>query len=572
MSLPSQIEQLCDRLDSEPLHPVWISRTPTEALLERARQIESSPDLPLFGIPFAVKDNIDVAGVPTTAGCPAYRYVPAASAPVVQLLEKAGAILIGKTNMDQFATGLVGTRSPYGACSSVFDPRYISGGSSSGSAVAVAKGFAGFSLGTDTAGSGRVPAAFNNLIGLKPTRGLLSARGVVPACRTLDCVSIFAMTCREALSVLRVARAFDEADPYSRTHKPGEGAAPWWAPSWGGSFRFGVPAQTELRFFGDQQAEELYHRAIARVEELGGQRVEINYSVFRRAADLLYSGPWVAERFAAIQDFFDRHADEMNPVVREIIAKSRNFSAADAFKSQYALADFRRAADSQWKLMDVLLLPTTGTIFTHEEIQAEPIKRNTDLGYYTNFVNLMDLAAVAAPAGFRSSGLPFGVSFIGPAHSDETLLALADRFLGSAQPLFSAQPGCVNVAVAGAHLSGQPLNWQLSERGARLLRTCRTAAGYRLYALAGAKPPKPGLVRDPAFSGPGIEVEVWAMPEDQVGSFLALIPAPLGLGTVTLADGESVKGFLCEPCGIPAAAEITRFGGWREYLKNLPVV
>jgi allophanate hydrolase len=451
----------------------------------------------------------------------------------------------------------------------VFDPRYISGGSSSGSAVAVAKGLAGFSLGTDTAGSGRVPAAFNNLIGLKPTRGLLSTRGVVPACRTLDCVSIFAKTCREALDVLRVARAFDGADPYSREAKPGEQAAPWWS---GGSFHFGVPAQSELRFFGDSQAEELYHRAIARVEELGGKRVEIDYSIFRRAADLLYSGPWVAERYAAIQDFFDRHADEMNPVVREIISKSRNFSAADTFKSQYALADFRRAAESQWRSMDVLVLPTTGTIFTHEEIQAEPIQRNTDLGYYTNFVNLMDLAAVAAPAGFRSNSLPFGVSFIGPAHSDETLLALADRFLGSTEPLFSAQPGCVNVAVVGAHLSGQPLNWQLSQRGARLLRTCRTAAGYRLYALAGAKPPKPGLIRDPAFSGPGIEVEVWAMPEDQVGSFFALIPAPLGLGTLTLADGESVKGFLCEPYAIPTAAEITQFGGWREYLKNLPVV
>ena len=564
MSLSQKIEELCGQIDAEPLHPVWISRTPRKTLVERARQLESSPDLPLFGIPFAVKDNIDVAGVPTTAGCPAYSYVPAVSAPVVQLLEKAGAILIGKTNLDQFATGLVGTRSPYGACSTVFDPRYISGGSSSGSAVAVAKGFAGFSLGTDTAGSGRVPAAFNNLIGLKPTRGLLSTRGVVPACRTLDCLSIFTKTCREALGVLRVARAFDEADSYSRESKT--------APAWGASFRFGIPAPSELRFFGDQQAEELYHRAIARLQELGGERVEIDYSIFRRAADLLYSGPWVAERYAAIQSFFDSHADEMNSVVREIISKSKNFSAADTFKSQYALTDFRRAAESHWKSMDVLVLPTTGTIFTHEEIQAEPIKRNTDLGYYTNFVNLMDLAAVAAPAGFRSNGLPFGISFIAPAYSDETLLALADRFLGSTEPLLCAQPGYVNVAVVGAHLSGQPLNWQLLERGARLLRTCRTAAGYRLYALADAKPPKPGLIRDPAFSGPGIEVEVWDMPEDKIGSFLALIPAPLGLGTVTLADGESVKGFLCEPYGIATATEITHFGGWREYLANLPVV
>jgi allophanate hydrolase len=566
MSLLQRIEELCDRLEAEPLHPIWISRTPRERLHERARQLESSPDLPLFGIPFAVKDNIDVAGVPTTAGCPAYSYVPDTSAPVVQVLENAGAILIGKTNMDQFATGLVGTRSPYGACSSIFDPRYISGGSSSGSAVAVAQGFAGFSLGTDTAGSGRVPAAFNNLVGLKPTRGLLSTRGVVPACRTLDCVSVFARSCREALDVLRAARVFDEADPYSRKAKRGEEAAPWW----GGPFRFGVPAQSELRFFGDQQAEELYHRAIGRLEELGGQRVEIDYSVFRGAADLLYSGPWVAERYAAIRDFFTHHSGEMDPVVREIISKSQNFSAADSFQAQYALQGFRRAAEEQWRSMDVLVLPTTGTIFTHEEIRAEPIKRNTDLGYYTNFVNLMDLAAVAAPAGFRSNGLPFGITFVGPAHSDETLLGLADRYSGAPVPLFASPRGCVSIAVVGAHLAGQPLNRQLTDRGARLVRTCRTAADYRLYALAGARPPKPGLVRDPTFSGPGIEVEVWAMPEDEAGSFLELIPPPLGVGTVTLADGASVKCFLCEPYAIPAATEITHFGGWRAYLRSLP--
>jgi allophanate hydrolase len=565
MSFLHQIEELCDRLDAEPLHPIWISRVPREALLERAHQFERSASLPFLGIPFAVKDNIDVAGVPTTAGCPAFSYAPSASAPVVRLLEEAGAILVGKTNMDQFATGLVGTRSPYGACSSVFDPRYISGGSSSGSAVAVAKGLVEFSLGTDTAGSGRVPAAFNNLVGVKPTRGLLSTRGVVPACRTLDCVSIFAKTCREALAVLRVARVFDKADAYSREAKPGEEAAPWW----GSSFRFGVPAHRDLRFFGDEQAEELYHRAITRLKELGGQQVEIDYSIFRGAAELLYSGPWVAERYAAIRDFFTNHAGEMNPVVREIISKSQNFSAADAFQAQYALQDFVRAAGSQWRSMDVLVLPTTGTIFTHDEIHAEPIKRNTDLGYYTNFVNLMDLAAVAAPAGFRANGLPFGISFIGPAHSDETLLALGDRFLGATEPLLGAQPGCVSIAVVGAHLSGQPLNWQLIDRGARLLRTCRTAAGYRLYSLDGSKPPKPGLVRDPKFSGPGIEVEVWAMPEDRVGSFLELIPPPLGLGTTTLADGQSVKCFLCEPYAIPSATEITRFGGWRTYLQSV---
>jgi allophanate hydrolase len=520
-------------------------------------------DGPLAGMTFAIKDNIDLAGLPTTAGCPAFAYQPERSAFVAERLIKAGAIPIGKTNLDQFATGLVGTRSPYGACSSVFDERYISGGSSSGSAVAVAQGLVDFSLGTDTAGSGRVPAAFNNLVGLKPTRGLLSTTGVVPACRSLDCVSIFAKDCDLARRVWNIARGFDAGDPFSRVIGPGQDAAPWL----GGAFRFGVPAPEHLEFFGDEEAEALYQKALDDLEKLGGERVEIDYAIFRAAAELLYSGPWVAERLAAIQEFMETHADEMNPVVREIISGARRYSAVDAFEAEYKLRELRRRSEAEWRKIDVMVLPTTGTIYTHEAVAAEPIKLNTNLGYYTNFVNLFDLAAVAVPAGFRANGLPFGVSFIGPAFSDDALLSLADfHHRGNAM---SGPAGCVTIAVVGAHLNGQPLNWQLTERGARLMKTCRTAAEYRLYALHGTVPPKPGLVRDSQYEGSGIEVEVWAVPENLFGGFVASVPAPLGIGSATLDSGEVVKCFICEGYAIEQATEITSFGGWRNYLRGV---
>ena len=564
MKISEKVAAIYDRLDGEPLNPVWISLVPRANALARAHEIENSPMSVLAGMTFAVKDNIDVAGMPTTAGCPAYAYTVASSATVVQRLVNAGAIPIGKTNMDQFATGLVGTRSPFGACSSVYDERYISGGSSSGSALAVAKGLVTFALGTDTAGSGRVPAAFNNLIGLKPTRGLLSTSGVVPACRTLDCVSILASNCLDAHKVWSAVKGFDPLDPFSREPRAGEDAAPWLnAP-----FHFGVPRTEQLEFFGDEEAKALYAKAVSRIEQIGGQKVEIDFSVFRSAAELLYEGPWVAERLAAIHSFVQNHSTEMNPVVRGIIAGGNRFTAVDAFQAEYRLLDLRRDAAKQWSTMDVLVLPTTGTIYTHEQVAADPVKMNANLGYYTNFVNLMDLAAVAAPAGFRSNGLPFGISFIGPAFSDEALLALAHRYLGEQAPLLERTPGCANLAVVGAHLSGQPLNSQLTRRGARLKKTCRTAPGYRLYALAGSKPAKPGMARDDEFQGPGIEVEVWTIPEAQFGSFTAEVPKPLGIGNVTLDSGESVKSFICEPYALASSTEITQFGGWRAYLAS----
>ena len=563
--LSATVEGLYDRIAKEPIQSVWISLIPRDAALRRAREIEGHPDLPLAGKTFAVKDNIDIAAIPTTAACPAYSYTPAETATVVQRLEQAGALLIGKTNMDQFATGLVGTRTPYGACSSVFNGLYISGGSSSGSAVAVAKCLVDFSLGTDTAGSGRVPAAFNGLIGLKATRGLVSTRGVVPACRSLDCISIFARTCREAYGVWKIAKGLDPGDPFSREPGAGEGAAPWL----NSTFRFGVPAQHQLEFFGDDEAAHLYRTAIEKLQAIGGEKVEIDFSVFRKAAELLYGGPWVAERLAAIKDFYRDHADTMDPVVRKVIGGAAQYDAADAFESDYRLRELCCEAEQQWSRMDVLFLPTTGTIYTHEQIAADPIKLNSNLGFYTNFVNLMDLAAVAAPAGFRSNGLPFGVSFIGRAFTDEALLTVANRYLGETTRLIEKPPGCIEIAVVGAHLDGQPLNHQLTDRGARLQRTVRTAAGYRLYALQNCTPAKPALVREEGFRGPGIEVEVWAVPEDKFSSFVAEVPSPLTIGNVTLATGESIKCFLCEPYALASAMEITHYGGWRAYLQSL---
>lgn len=583
------LSAIYDRIESQPLRPVWISLVPRQVALARAECLASTEraKLPLYGVPFAVKDNIDAAGLETTAACPAYAYRPEKNATLVDRLEAAGAILIGKTNMDQFATGLVGVRSPYGPCSSVFDPRYISGGSSSGSAVAVASGLVTFSLGTDTAGSGRVPAAFNNIVGLKPTRGLLSAAGVVPACRSLDCVSIFALTCEDARLVNAAARGFDAADPYSRISEPA--SAPWLSAH---PVRIGVPKAGQLEFFGDAAAQALFAEAIHAAESTGAQIIEFDYEPYKAVADLLYSGPWVAERLAALREFFDAHADDVHPVVRAIITGAGKYSAVDSFLAQYKLEELRRVANEAWRSVDVLLLPTVGTIYTIDEVNADPVRLNTNLGFYTNFVNLLDLAAVPIPAGFRpnggtKAGLPFGVTLIAPAFSDEALLSLGDRLhraicphkqagatgtpLAETAPIAASAPsGCIELAVVGAHLSGQPLNHQLTERGARLIETARTSAAYRLYALSETKPLKPGLIREPAFAGSGIEVEVWAMPVNRFGDFVALIPPPLGIGSVELAGGRTVKGFLCEPYAIQGATEITHLGGWRNYLAKLP--
>jgi allophanate hydrolase len=581
-SVRDVVEYALGRADEAAQRNVWITRLSPAQVLDYVRALPADrTDLPLYGVPFVIKDNIDLAGVPTTAGCPDYAYTPTQSAAVVQKLLDAGAIPLGKTNLDQFATGLVGSRSPYGACRNSFDARYISGGSSSGSAVAVATGLASFALGTDTAGSGRIPAGFNNIVGLKPSLGRLSTRGVVPACRSLDCVSILSLTCGDAARVLSVAEGFDSEDSFSR---PGEQVSL-------AGLRIGVPDRSQLQFFGDIEYSGLFEAAAARIGSIGGSAVQIDAAPLLEAARLLYEGPWIAERYAAIEQFMQTHADALFPVTRDIIDGGTKPSAVDAFKAQYKLMALKRAAEKIWHAVDVVLMPTAPTIFELAQVESDPVRLNSTLGYYTNFVNLMDLAAVAVPAGFRSDGLPFGITFIAPRSTDRALLAFADRLhrsysgrLGATQWSMpppaapeatpagrdttpAVEPGFMAIAVCGAHMQGLPLNHQLLERGGYLLKCARTAPRYRLFALKGPPPQRPGLVQT-SLDGASIEVEVWAVRSADLGSFLGGIPTPLALGKIELENGEFATGFLCESHATADAVDITVFGGWRGYLKG----
>lgn len=555
---------------------IWIHLASEDELAPYLDALEgkSIDELPLFGVPFAVKDNIDVAGMPTTAACEAFSYQPERHATVVAALIDAGAIPLGKTNLDQFATGLVGTRSPepWGACRNAFNPDYISGGSSSGSAVAVALGLASFSLGTDTAGSGRVPAAFNNLIGLKPTLGRLSVRGVVPACQSLDCVSIFARSAAQAAELLTIAGAPDADDPWQRPQPTGRKPLP-------DNFRFGVPRSDQLDFDGNDGAKALFADSVRQLESLGGTAVEVDFSPCLDAARLLYEGPWVAERYLATSPLIETDPGALLPVTRSIIEQGKQGSATDAFAARYRLQALKHQADRLWDQVDLILTPTTPTIYTQAEIDAEPVARNSRLGTYTNFMNLLDYSAVAVPSGFLDNGLPLGCTLFAPAFQDENLLALAARLhplatntVGAlADPLVSepvaTTAGTIDVLVCGAHLDGLPLNHQLTSRRATLVETTETAAAYRMYLLAGGPPQRPGLIRD-TTNGVALPVEIWRVPADQFGSFVAGIPAPLGIGKVELTDGRWVPGFICEPVGLDGARDITDLGGWRGFVAS----
>ncbi|CAI0877326.1 allophanate hydrolase [Serratia quinivorans] len=528
--------------------------------------------LPLFGVPFAVKDNIDVGGWPTTAACPEFAYQATADAAVVANLRAAGALVIGKTNLDQFATGLVGTRSPHGAVVNSFDSRYVSGGSSSGSASVVARGLTPFSLGTDTAGSGRVPAGFNNIVGLKPTKGWLSNRGVVPACRLNDTVSVFALTVADAALVAELAGGYDAADAYSRINPHTAPASLPAAP------RFAVPAQ--LEFFGDTQAEQAFQRALEQLQGCGVTLETLDFTPFRVLADQLYYGPWVAERTVAVEKILSANPQAINPVVRGIVNNGLKYSACDAYKAEYLRAELARQIEQRLAPFDALVVPTSPTIRTLAEMEQEPVLFNSQFGTYTNFTNLADLSALALPAPMRDDGLPAGITLVAPAWHDRALAAFGLRWqqaqalpLGATgralPPLNSLTPSAqhVQVAVVGAHLSGMPLNFQLTQRAAILLEQTTTAPCYRLYALANTQPPKPGLVK--TEQGAAIRVELWEIPLARFGELVAEIPAPLGIGTLLLADGRRVKGFICEPWALQGATDITEFGGWRNYIASL---
>jgi allophanate hydrolase len=554
---------------------IFISlREEGEALAEARRLAADGPiGRSLYGVPVAIKDNIDVAGLPTTAACPAFAYQPPRDATAVARLRQAGAVIIGKTNLDQFATGLVGVRSPYGIPGNLFDPKLIPGGSSSGSAIAVAAGLVPLALGTDTAGSGRVPAALSNIVGLKPSVGLVSTTGVVPACRTLDCISVFALTVDDAWTALTAIAGHDRTDPFSRVLSVGTvGIMPKGA-------RIGVPKPGQCLLFGDRDQALAYEHALARFAHLGVTVVEIDMEPFYEVARLLYDGPWLAERYITVRALIASSPESIHPVTREIILAGARPSAIDTFAALYRLAELRRVCDYVFDAMDALVLPTIPTVYTIAQVNADPIQLNSRLGTYTNFVNLLDLCGLAVPASLRSDGVPFGVTLLAPAGNDAFLAALGRVFhadtalplgaIGEKQsrlPTLPAEPNRSEIAIAvvGAHLLGMPLNDELRTLGARLLGPAATASDYRLYLLE-SDPPRPGLVRV-AARGKAIEVEVWALPIESFGRLVAKVPPPLSIGTVLLADGRAVKGFLCEQHAVKAAQDISHCGGWRSYL------
>ncbi|GKQ51540.1 allophanate hydrolase [Bradyrhizobium sp. Ce-3] len=559
------------RAHSDPA--IFISlRDEQEALAEAARLAD--PTLPLYGVPVAVKDNIDVAGLPTTAACPAFSYVPAQDSTAVAKLRAAGAIIIGKTNLDQFATGLVGVRSPYGIPKNPVRGDLVPGGSSSGSAVAVSAGLVPLSLGTDTAGSGRVPAMLNNIVGLKPSLGLISNAGLVPACRTLDCISIFSLTTDDALAALAVMAGPDDADPFSRD-RPLAALTPFPA-----KLKLGIPKSGQLIFFGDRDAEQAYDAACKRWQALGAELVEFDLEPFYETARLLYEGPWVAERYLVIRDLLASAPDAIHPVTREITIAGARPSAADTFSALYRLQALRRVAARTFAQCDAIVLPTAPTVYSTEQVLANPIELNSRLGTYTNFVNLLDLCGLALPAAMRPDGAPFGVTLLAPAGCDaelasigrvfhaDTKLAVGAKAL-SQPPLAKvlAQAGAdeITIAVVGAHLSGMALNHELTTRDARLLEETVTAADYKLYALD-TTPPKPGMLRVEAGAGHAIKLELWAMSPAAFGAFVAAIPPPLSIGTIRLADGRQAKGFIVEPAAIAGAKDISAYGGWRAFM------
>jgi allophanate hydrolase len=576
LTVAEAVAAVYERID---LHDgVWIFVVPVEDALRRATELDALADRlaageplpPLFGLPFAVKDNIDVAGLPTTAACPDFSYIPGESAPLVERLVEAGAIVIGKTNLDQFATGLTGARSPYGIPRSPFNPDWISGGSSSGSAVAVALDQVSFAIGTDTAGSGRVPAALTATVGLKPSRGLVSTRGIVPACRSLDCPSVHAPTVADATRVLAVVAGPDPGDPYSRLlplppARPAEVALR--------GLRLAVPSPGQAF-----EADAWFTPAVGRLEAAGVTLVPVDLSDFFEAGGLLYGGGWLAERYGGLADFLADHPGATLPVIDEVLARGPQVTGADVFDAQHRLADLARRTAPIWAGVDAMLVPTVPRSWPVDEVLADPIGLNARLGRFTTFGNLLDLCGLAVPAGFDGDGMPLGVSVLAPAGADAGVAAIAaavgDALTGTSQrtvgtaPPEKARPSHVRLAVVGAHLSGQPLHGQLQAQGAVFVARTTTAAEYRLYALPGEPPRRPGLLHTPD-RGAAVEVEVYTLPVAGLGAVLAAVAPPLTIGSVLLIDGNRVAGFLCESSAVSGAVDITTYGGWRAYLDRV---
>ena len=575
----SVIDEVYARIAAAEDPGIFITLVPKEQARAAARALGAyDASKPLWGVPFAVKDNIDVAGLPTTAACPAFAYEPARSAFAVQALLDAGAICVGKTNLDQFATGLVGVRTPYPVPKNSFDAKIPPGGSSSGSGVAVARELVSFALGTDTAGSGRVPAALNNIVGLKPSVGAVSISGLVPACKTIDCITVFAQSVDDAWTSYRIMAAKDASDAFQRflplDEAPGE-AAP--------KLRVGVPRREDLVFFDDRAAESAWGRQCELLKAQGAVLSEVDMRPFLAAAQLLYEGPWVAERHAAMRAFMATNLADVLPVTRGIVESALKFSATDAFDARYRMTALAQETAPVWGRIDMLALPTIPCIPTVADLQADPITPNSRLGRWTNFVNLLDLCALAVPGPFRSDGLPAGVTLVGPRGTDARLAAFGRQLHEAAEvpvgatgkvlpkgvPASGATADEIEIVVVGAHLSGMALNHELASLNARFLRAVETEPSYRLHALAGGPPRRPGLLRVPDGTGVAIATEVWAMTPAGFGRFVAGIPAPLGIGTLKLADGTRPKGFLVEPEGLVGSEDISRHGGWRAYIASL---
>ena len=535
-----------------------------------------NPNMPLWGIPFAVKDNIDVNKIVTTAGCHEFSYIPKDDAFTVNLLKKSGALMIGKTNLDQFATGLVGVRSPYGAPLNAVDQLIVPGGSSSGSAVSVGHGIVSFSLGTDTAGSGRVPAALNNIVGLKPSLGSLSSSGVVPACRTIDTVSVFAMTVEDAYNVFTILNEYDEKDSYSKSFKKLPLSLPQHP------IKIGIPDKSSIRFFNDNFQSESFDRNINKLKLNDFEITPINFEPFYEIAQLLYEGSWVAERYTVIEDLLKKNSKAIHNVTRQIIKKAENFSAADTFEDYYKLSELKRKVKPILSSVDMLCVPSIPTFYSVNDLINDPFTPNSNLGTYTNFVNLLDMCGITVPTDPRIDGRPGSITFLAMSGEDNLVASTAilfekncKRYLGGTKfelenpnDLKEYHNSSIDIAVCGAHMEGLTLNWQLRDLGAHFVKKSKTSSHYKLFALTNLNPIRPGLLRSFSQDGNTINLEIWRIPKKNFGKFIEYVQAPLSIGSVELEDGKWIKGFLCENSGTINAKNISNIGDWREYIKE----